>query len=500
MRKGYVCVFIIVLLAFITGCDKSDDFDKSISTAMITSFRLDSKNNPLYLQEDIVCLIQDSGIQGRVPYYSDLSNLVATFDFEGKVVYVNGIEQISGETYNDFTKDVVYKVVAENGTMEQYIVSFMNFTGLPVVKISTNDTPILDKDTWIQGLMSVDGLGLFENYSGQMYIRGRGNSTWGAPKKPYAIKLDKKAVILDMPEHKRWVLLANYYDKTALRNAVAFHLSEKYTNLDYTPRMHFVELFLNEVYLGTYQLGEHIKIDENRVNITDNGYLLEVDSKASPEDITFQSLQNVIFNVKEPEIEYESVKFDYIKQFVTNAENALYGDDFLDDEIGYKKYLDINSFVDWYLVNEITKNVDAAFNSSCYMHMGAERKLKMGPLWDFDIALGNIDYADTRFPTGFHVKNSVWISRLFEDPDFVDLVKNRYKKIRSHERSVMQYINEKTNYLQWSVIENNAKWGTLYQYTWPNYAIWGSYSNEVQYMKNWLHQRLEWLDNAFDEL
>lgn len=303
-----------------------------------------------------------------------------------------------------------------------------------------------------------------------------------------------------MPSHKRWVLLANYYDKTALRNIISFYLGEKYTDLDYTPRMRFVELFMNDIYLGTYQLGEQIKVDKNRVDVTDNGYLLEVDAKPDTEDITFKSPLGLIFNVKEPEIKMGSKEYDYIKQFVIDAENALYGKNFLNKENGYQKFLDVYSFVDWYLINEITKNNDAIFYTSCYMNMAPNGKLKMGPLWDFDIALGNINYNDNNLPEGFWVKESVWISRLFEDAEFVALVKKRYVEIRNYETDIMQFINENANKLQWSVVENNAKWGTLYETTWPNYAIWGSYNNEVQYLKNWLHKRFEWLDKAFTEL
>ncbi len=280
----------------------------------------------------------------------------------------------------------------------------------------------------------------------------------------------------------------------------ALHLGTNYTKLEYTPRMQFVELFLNEIYLGTYQLGEHIKIDENRVNVTDDGFILEVDAKAASEDITFQSPKGLVFNVKEPELEMNGEAYNYIKQFVSDAENTLYGEDFLDETNGYRKYIDIPSFIDWYLVNEITKNNDAVLFTSCYMNLSPNGKLKMGPLWDYDIALGNVNYNGNHSPEGFWIKNANWIARLFEDPVFVSQVKERYKEIRSHEMELMQYINDNTALLKWSVIENNAKWGTLYQSVWPNYAIWGSYNNEVQYMKNWLHTRLLWLDSAFAEL
>ena len=501
MKRNQLLFFIyIILLFFIVSCNENDSVVLSVRPTL-SSFRIEAINNPLYIQDDIVLEVDNGLIEGRVPYLSDLSSLVASFSFEGKAAYVDGVEQISGVTKNDFTKDVIYKVVAEDGTEEAYyVVSIKNFTGIPVVKISTHDIPILDKDTWIEADMTIDGMVAFENYSDKAFIKGRGNSTWAAIKKPYALKLSKKAELLNMPKHKRWVLLANYYDKTSLRNAIAFYMGEQYTRLDYTPKMQYVELFLNEVYLGTYQLGEQIKIDENRVNVTDNGYLLEIDSKAAPEDIVFKSPLGLQFNIKEPGLEVESEKYNYIRQFVTDAENALYGENFLNSEFGYRKFIDIESFVDWYLINEITKNNDASFFTSCYMNLSPEGKLKMGPLWDFDLAFGNVNYNNNNSPEGFWIKESVWISRLFEDPSFVMQVKERFNDIMSRKVEIMQYINDLSGVLRWSVLENNAKWGTLYQSNWPNYAVWGSYRNEVQYLKNWLHQRFEWLEKAFAEL
>lgn len=165
-----------------------------------------------------------------------------------------------------------------------------------------------------------------------------------------------------------------------------------------------------------------------------------------------------------------------------------------DSAEGYAKYLDVASFVDWYLVNEISKNNDAVFFSSCYMNLKPGGKLKMGPVWDFDIAFGNINYNGNEDPEGFYVKNSPWISRLFEDPAFVARVKERFAYFKSKKGDIFNNINENAAYLKESVVENNNKWGTLYEVLWPNYAVWGSYDNEVQYMKNWLNKRFDWLD------
>ena len=186
---------------------------------------------------------------------------------------------------------------------------------LPVVYINTNDNaPIVDKDNWIPGTMDIKGLDESDNYNGTMNIKGRGNSTWGYPKKPYAIKLDSKSKILGFPKHKRWVLLANWMDKTLLRNHVAFEIS-KNTGLAWTPRGKFVELVLNGEPQGNYYLCEQIKIDENRLNINElsnsdtdaesitGGYLLELDVYYDEVNKFHSKLKELPFMIKEPDEE-----------------------------------------------------------------------------------------------------------------------------------------------------------------------------------------------------
>jgi hypothetical protein len=177
----------------------------------------------------------------------------------------------------------------------------------------------------------------------------------------------------------------------------------------------------------------------------------------------------------------------------------LYTENF-DTETGYAQYLDISSFVDWYLINEITKNNDAIMFSSCYMHIAPNGRLKMGPLWDFDIALGNVNYNVNEIPTGFWIASAAWFVQLFKDPAFVSQVKERFTYFKSKKNEIFSNINSNAEYLKWSVIENNNRWNTLYVQTWPNYAIWGAYDNEVQYMKNWLDTRFDWLEQAFAEM
>lgn len=140
------------------------------------------------------------------------------------------------------------------------------------------------------------------------------------------------------------------------------------------------------------------------------------------------------------------------------------------------------------------KNKDANFVLSCFMTIAPEQKLKMGPVWDFDLALGNYDWTDYMFPEGFRVRNCSWFNRLFEDPEFTSLVRKRFGYFYSRKQELFHYLNERAKYIEDSMVENNCVWGTLYNTTWPNYAVRGSYQNEVAFLKDFLVKRFEWLD------
>jgi spore coat protein CotH len=451
----------------------------AIVNSSISKFKFSVDDNKMQIINDIEFKIEDNRITGRIPYYTKLESLIARFETNASMVKVGETIQISGVTANNFVEPVEYTVLHEDGSEETYTVEVTNFTGLPVLFIYTdNKEPIASKDNYVNGTIFFDGAGEFENLTAPMRIKGRGNSTWSMPKKPYRIKFDEKQSMAGFPANKDWVLLANYADKTSLRTEVAFNISRN-TSLEYTPRTQHVEVFINDVYNGTYVLTEQLKIGKDRINVTDDGYLLEVDqlSRLDEGDVYFTT-DRILLNIKDPDVELNSERYNWIRDFVIAAENALYGVNFKDPQNGYAKYIDVGSFVDWYLVNEITKNTDAIFYSSCYMNITPGGKLKMGPVWDYDLALGNVNYNNNYDPTGFWIKNSKWISRLFEDPAFVELVKERYNNLRGIIlNNIIAELNQDASYLSWSMIENNNKWGTLYTYTWPNDAIWGSYNN-----------------------
>jgi hypothetical protein len=210
--------------------------------------------------------------------------------------------------------------------------------------------------------------------SGPLQIRGRGNSTWGMPKKPYRVKLTDKQSLLGMPSSKDWVLLANYSDKSLLRNALAMELGTR-MGMPWTPRSGFVELYLNERYDGVYLLSENIKVSKDRVNIDQlaagdvsadkitGGYLLEVDFRQDGHTM-FSSIDQLPIVFQDPEDPVQAQE-DYINGYINQFETALHSSGFADPTTGYAAYIDVDSFVRWFLVNELFRNVDANMGTSC---------------------------------------------------------------------------------------------------------------------------------------
>lgn len=384
----------------------------------------------------------------------------------------------------------------------------MTHTGLPVTIINTpGNVNVTSKEEYVEdALMTILQTDVTDEFCELMNMKGRGNSTWLASKKPYAIKFSKKKSLLDLPEDKSWVLLANYYDATLLRNDLAFYMGNEMSTLDWTPHYQHVDLMLNGEYKGIYQLGEKVKISKKRVNVGDDGILMEIDARAKEEDdaryFTISHIEQPV-NIKDPDVEYNDDIYNYAKSFVEAADEALFSEDFTNADTGWQKYLDMESFVDWYLINEIGKNNDAIFWSSCYMNLKNNGKLKMGPLWDFDLAFGNYvlnPSKSTNEPEGFYIKNVKWYTRLFQDPVFVNRVKERFNDYYSQKENVLNHIDAKSSVLINKVIEENRLWGRITSSQASESEVIDAYQEKVNELKTWFTTRLEWLNTNISAL
>lgn len=512
------CLVLLVLLAGLSACKKETtplSREETIAGAVsaekdIFEFRFEAKNNAEQLLKDVECHIYEDRIVGTVPYLSSNKSLVATFTTSGATVAVNGVLQQSGVTLNDYGRPVTFTVNAADGTTKTYKVEIYTFTGLPILYLET-EAPVVSKDDYVKGNIIVDANSKYDQpvTSMPMEMRGRGNSTWTMPKRPYRIKLNNKAEMLGMPAARKWVLLANFADKTLMRNYLALEISRRF-EAAFTPRARFVEVILNGEYLGNYLLTDQVEVGPTRINIPElkasspdsdvsGGYLLEVDERLD-EIVWFRSLLQVAFTVKSPE-SITTKQLDYIRNYIQQVENTLYSPDFAHPTEGYSKYINTETFINWYLVNELLKNNDAVFFSSVFIYKDRNAKLSMGPVWDFDLAAGNMTYNGNNLPEGWWVKQSVWINRLFDDPVFVQKVKARWNALKGPQTSTLfSFINTTAEELKASQKENFNKWDLLYSYTWPNAVSLGSYESEVQYMKEWLSKRIKWMDTEINKL
>lgn len=429
--------------------------------------------------------------------------LVACFESNAPV-FVNGEEQKSGESVQDFADEVVY-VVGD----KEFRVRLTNFTGLPVISIYTDDRgPVTSKEDWKSATLSINGMGQFDDLQDAVVnIRGRGNTTWGWDKKPYALKFEKKTSVLGMPKHKRWVLLANAMDRTMIRNRVAFKVAQQ-TSLAWTPRNEFAEIFLNGKHLGCYLVAEHIKVDENRVNITElspednegealtGGYLFELDFHFDNE-WQWRTPRNIPFAIKSPDEEdLTPEQFQWAQEYINSLEGLLYSEDYLSPERGYANYIDRQSFIDYWLVFEVCLNHEIGNPGSVYMYKDRGGKLHAGPIWDFD--WGTFSYNVSTSAKGkIYLTGVLWYGRLFRDAEFKVLAKERWAEIYPRLQNLLGFIDEQEEYLALSAQRNFALW---------NPATTGgvngdetlSFTEAVARMRSIYAERLTDINNAFN--
>jgi hypothetical protein len=387
---------------------------------------------------------------------------------------------------------------------DQYEISAdeLPHTAMARLTVITPDHSEIDRD-WIDHTQfSITEATNQADTVGEMSIKGRGNMTWTYPKRPYNILLPAPCCLMGMDKGNTWALLANYQDKTLLRNDVALYMSSQMSLLDYTPDSRMVNLVVNNVYRGIYQLCELPESSLTHYN-TDI-VLLEFDAKAHYHDITFHTSHNTHpINIHYPEVSEGDATYHHITQWIQAAEDALFSENFTDSIQGYRRYFDVTSFAEWYILNEIAKSNDAIFYTSCFMHGPIGGKISMGPVWDFDMAFGNYQYKNKiniNNPEGFYIKNVEWYGRLFQDPAFVKLVKQRFNDYFTHRGMIYQHIDQMSNYLCMNISLENKLWGKLCDNSSPSIQVETEYTNQAEKLKTWIERRMQWLKQNIDNL
>ncbi|MCQ2170161.1 MAG: CotH kinase family protein [Bacteroidales bacterium] len=410
--------------------------------------------------------------EGQVPQHVYLKHVDAVFPREGKFTAVIG-DIMCEEPYEERVQlviDIDGKKVASavfSIRCESGVLSGAPQTGLPVVYIATeNAAKIKNKVDWVNAIVKIDGNGKFDDLpKTPIQIRGRGNTTWDYPKKPYLFKFESKTAVLGMPKHKRWVLLANYLDKTLMRNDVTFKVSTL-TSLKYTTRAQFCEVVLNGKHLGNYQLVEQIRVDKNRLNISEeNGFLYELDGRyrneinwTDPHGSCWLKSSGIPFSIKFPdEDDITAEQIEQGKAIVAEVAGAIYSDNFTDPDKGYRPLLDVRSFADYWIVFELMTNHELANPLSIFMFKDDKKPLAAGPVWDFDWGtLSFVENPDAK--EHIFLKEAIWYVRLFRDPYFVTVLKERWNELYPALQTVPDYMDEKRGQIRKSADINFQLW------------------------------------------
>ena len=425
------------------------------------------------------------------------------------------------------------------------IAQIFESTHLPLVVIQTeNGSPIIneprvDADMKIIFHESEENKldGIPNIYDGKINIEIRGQtSQWIFDKKSYRLETqdengnNRNVELLGMPSENDWILQGPYSDKTLIRNLLIYELSRKIGK--YAIRTRLCELFINEEYIGVYVLMENIKRDKNRLDISKmdddiegnaltGGYIFRMDKHGPDEPNLWTS--NYL-SLTDQELEYQVVypktddlqpqQMEYLVETVNKFEESVLGDNYQDPNHGYRKFIDENSFIDFFILNELARNPDA-YRISTYYHKDRDDKngkIIAGPIWDFNLGFGNVNFCAGSSHQGW-IRNyhnycpddpwqvPIWWDRLFSDPKFSQKTIDRWKTLRSDVFStsnIYSIIDSLTNLIGDAQQRNFTRWPVLGTRVWPNDFVGQTYESEISYLKNWLSDRLKWIDDNIE--
>jgi CotH kinase protein len=440
-------------------------------------------------------------------------------------------------------KNLYFTILLTISIFQQLTAQFLTSSNLPIVVINTNGANILDEPKvktdfkiYYNGQGKTNSLTDKPNYDGFAGIEYRGSSSQMFPKKGFGIELwNEKSesineALFGMPKESDWILFASYNEKSFMHNVLTMRVAREMGM--YASRTQYVELIINNVYQGVYVFMEKIKRDEGRVNIANlkdtdlsgdditGGYIFKADKNTGinlgswrSKYPNYNTLNNFTTFLYESPKTITSAQRNYLKNYVDNAENALQSVNYRDKTNGYRKYIDTHSFIQLFLVNEISKNVDG-YRISTYFHKDKDSKggkIKAGPPWDYDITYGNGNYCGGDSPNGFSYRFNYtcpndfwqvpfWWEKMLSDSAFVRELSQEYgfqRKFGALQNDrISKHIDTLTNILKEPIVRNFQKWPILGTYVWPQptpYA--GTWEQEVNELRNFLTQRLQWLDN-----
>ena len=407
-------------------------------------------------------------------------------------------------------------VIATDGAGEDRryrIVLTRQAKNIPAVYLETDDGgEITSRTRYVSGLFAMDPGG--SGYEGvsltHVRIRGRGNSTWKWEKKPYKIHFDEPVSLFGLAAAEEWALFANYADKSLMRNRLALVMAAE-LSFDYVPTQVLVDVFLNGAYAGVYSLGEHLETGEGRVSVTHNmkekdcGVFLEVGGVVSGVDVNgmnyFHADPLRFVLIKDPDYnEMTTLQFNFIRDYLTAASEAVKAGE------GWEDYVDLDTLVDWMIMTELSFNTDCSWRRSTYMVKDPGEKIKMGTVWDFDLAFGNFskDVPDYDVWVSTNEEDDyvgvTWSTYLLKDPVFQKAFKARWNAVRDRLLAVaLEEIESVYRAVRPSAEENFERWqilGKKVAFERKDTTRYPTYASQIQYLKDFLTNRAAWIDQA----
>lgn len=493
MKKILIYVIILSFSMMIISCEQidypslfqtiSEEIEASVPKTVNNDFDL-----PSYTNVEVSYELNNQSFEGAYEYVSPFYDQDTTLNYQIKKndqIYEGSIDvrllaDDSGE--NNYELHLSLPESVENVTRENYMQASV------VAKRSRNGVEETELETT------------------EAQIRGRGNSTWFTyPKKPFRLRFNENTSIFGMPEAKNYVLLAEYADKSLMRNTIVHKLSSLSQELPYTLETRFVELYINTTYMGLYVLTEQIEVHKNKLDINsvagvaDTGYLLELDMRFFEQSIEpgydWIVVNGIPYEIKDPDVDDEgftSVHADFMFNYLKDVDEALL------NKSGYETLIDVDAFIDYFIIQELVKNVDVGYSSVFYMKEEGGL-LKPGPLWDFDFAIGNADYIDYG-PENFYGMRT-YKNRLFKLMMDIPEIREQYR-IRFHQYYLDQLpkLYEMIPVLSESIADqvekNFDKWQILNDYVWPNpqeLVEANTFALQVIYINQYLKDRADWL-------
>ena len=497
--KFFICFTSLINFLSCFNAEFEEVQEVEDESLVFETFVLEKNNNP-HLSEDIIFEIKNKSIQGAIKTY--FFNSIPTFSTNAKSVEIENLEQISSSSQVDFKNPISYKLISESGGVKTYTVNISWDDQLAHLYIETEGgQPIVSKEEYSYAKIKIDGQSKYKDLtidlSQKARIKGRGNSSWNWPKKPYKIKLDTKETLLSdkdplsrlLPE-KDWVLLSDYQDGVHLLNTIAF-LIGRMLEMPFTNTILPVELTLNGEYLGLFGLTEQIEVKKNRVNIGDAGILLEFDQYFDEKWQFRSAIYNLPVMIKAPDLD-SNIDFELIESEWNAFESLIAHPDFPNNN--YLDYINIESIAKYFIVSMLTSNEEINHPKSTYIYKENGGKYAMGPIWDFDWAYGyEVTFQHFSRPNNDlfwtpEKSGTTFFKRLIlSDPKIKSLVREYWTNFQTvHLDNLKKYIEDYTFIINGAKARNRELWNR-------------ELVTDEQVMKQWIENRVSYMNSVINK-